>query len=215
MSKTAIVKIFAWSLSSLVALIAIIGWGQGIRWQLGGISTYQLFPLFGLLAFSVMWSHYIVSVVRQIMGVDKKQLHLYIEVTGGVVLFAIIMHPGLLEWQLWRDGFGLPPGSILQNYVAHSLRWAALLGMISLLIFLAYELRRWFSDRGWWPIIAVATDIAMVAIFIHAINLGTQLQQGWLQTIWYFYGVTLAAVLVYIYYNKFKKRERSDLSQKR
>lgn len=207
MNKTTGLKIFAWSLSSLVLLIAIIAWGQGVRWHLGHINSYQLFPLFGLVAFSIMWSHYIVSVVRQQTGVDKKELHLYIEVTSFVVLFAIVMHPGLLEWQLWRDNFGPPPLNVLNSYVAHSLRWAALLGMISLLIFLAYESRRWFSDRRWWPIVAVATDLAMIAIFIHSLKLGTTLQHGWLQAVWYFYGATLIAALSYIYYHKFSKNK--------
>ena len=94
---------------------------------------------------------------------------------------------------------------MLQNYVAPSLRWAALLGMVSLLIFLAYELRRWFSDKGWWRVVEIATDIAMIAILIHSLKLGTTLQHGWLQIVWYFYGITLIAALGYIYYRKYSK----------
>lgn len=204
MNKINQLKLFAWSLSATAAIIAFVGWGQGVRWQLGHIDSYQLFPLFGLLAFSVMWSHYIVSAVRQYLGIAKKELHSYIEVTGWVVLAAILMHPGLLEWQLWRDGFGLPPNNVLESYVAPTLRWAALLGMVSLLIFLAYELRRWFSERGWWRAIEIATDAAMIAIYLHALNLGTQLQHGWLRVVWYIYGLTLLLALGYIYYRRYR-----------
>ncbi len=202
-SKTTSLQIFAWTLSTIAGLLALLAWGQGVHWKVWHISTFRLFPLFGLLAFSLMWSHYIVSAVRQYLGIDKKYLHTYIEVTSLLVLAAIFAHPGLLEWQLWRDGFGLPPGSVLQHYVAPSLRLSAVLGMVSLLVFLAYELRRWYSDRSWWQYVGYATDIAMIAIFIHSLKLGTTLQHGWLRAVWYSYGVTLLAALSYIYYRKF------------
>jgi len=204
MSRTNQLKSFAWSLSATVAIIAVLGWGQGIHWKITHINSYQLFPLFGLLAFSIMWSHYIVSAVRQYLGIAKKELQGYIKITGWIVLLAIVMHPGLLEWQLWRDGFGLPPGNVLESYVAPTLRWAALLGMVSLLVFLAYELKRWFDDRGWWRIIEVATDVAMIAVLIHSLKLGSLLQHGWLRMVWYGYGATLLAALGYIYYRRYE-----------
>ncbi len=203
MSKIGWLKLFAWSLSTAALVIAIVGWGQGVRWHFSNVSSYKLFPLFGLSAFGLMWSHYIVSAIRQYIGVDKKELQTYIDVTGWAVLVAIIVHPGLLEWQLWRDGFGLPPGSVLQNYVARGLRWAALLGMISFLIFLTYELRRWFSSRGGWRTIEIASDCAMIAILIHSLTLGTQLQHGWLRIVWFGYGTTLFVAMGYIYYRRY------------
>lgn len=206
MDKTKTLKIFAWALSGFVAVLAFMAWGQGIRWQFSNLSTYRIFPLLGLLAFSLMWVHYVMSALRQYLKIDKQVLHTYFEVTSILVLAAILLHPGLLWWQLWRDGFGLPPGSYLQNYVAPTLKWAALLGTTSLFVFLAYELRRVFHDRSWWKIVEYLTDAAMVAIYIHAIKLGGQLQSGWFKVIWIFYGITLAAALGYIYYLRFKKR---------
>lgn len=204
MSKEKSLKIFAWSLSSVVTAVALLAWLQSIDWNISGISTYELFPLFGLLAFSIMWSHYIVSVVREYLKIDKEQLKTYIEVTSFVVLVAIFLHPGLLVWQLWRDGFGLPPESYIQNYVSPSLRWAAVLGTVSLFVFFAYELRRRYSAKTWWKYIFHATNLAMVAVFIHSLKLGTNLQSGWLQVIWYFYGLTLFSALGYIYWQRYK-----------
>ena len=203
MDKLAKLKLFAWGLSLGVAVVAVAGWGQQLRWQLGGISSYKLFPLFGLLAFSLMWSHYIISAVRQYLNIEKSQLKNYIETTSMGVLAALALHPGLLVWQLWRDGFGLPPSSYLQNYVAPTLRWVAVLGSISLFIFFAYELRRIYSDRSWWKYVVYATDAAMVAIFVHSLNLGSTLKNSWLGTLWYVYAALFAAALGYIYYKKF------------
>jgi hypothetical protein len=203
MDKADYLRIFAWSLSLLAALVAFIAWGQGVHWQVIGVSSYELFPLFGLIAFSVMWSHYVISAIRQYIRVPKEKLKTYIEVTSWVVLLAIIAHPGLLEWQLWRDGLGLPPGSVLQEYVAPGLRWAALLGMVSLLVFLTYEFRRKFDQSSWWKYVIYATDAAMLAIFVHGMKLGSLLQNGWLKYVWYFYGATLLIALAFIYYYRF------------
>ena len=209
MNKKAYLQIFAWSLSTLVVLIAFLAWGQGLRWHFNHMTAYSLFPLLGLMAFSLMWTHYIVSASRQQLGIDKKVLHSYIEVTGWIVLVLILLHPGLLEWQLFHDGFGLPPGSVLNNYVAPSLKLFAVFGMVSLLLLLAYELRRWYEDRSWWQYIAYATDLAMILLFIHALKLGTNLQSGWLRGVWLFYGATLVVCLGLMYGRKFSKPKRT------
>ncbi len=189
----------------LVIIIAITVWGQGLRWQFDHLSIYQFFPVLGLIAFSTMWSHYIASVVRQLLGIERRVLHTYFEATSLIVLAAILLHPGLLWYQLWRDGFGLPPGSYLNHYVAPSLKWAAILGTISLFVFLAYELRRKYYDKHWWRYVAYASDAAMIAIFIHALNLGTNVQTGWFRVVWWGYGVSLIGALTYIYYKRLSK----------
>jgi hypothetical protein len=197
-------QIGAWKLTALVAIVAVVAWGQANRWQIAGISNYDLFPLFGLLAFSVMWAHYIVAALRQYLQIDKAKLQGYFEATSLFVLGCILLHPGLLVWQLFRDGFGLPPGSYLNNYVARNAKWAALLGTVSLFIFLAYELRRIYSNRPWWRYAQYASDLAMFLIFLHALRLGGQLRPGWFRMIWWIYGISLLGALVYIYIGKRK-----------
>src|SRR3989344_5422163 len=93
-------NIFAWGLSFAAIALAILAWGQTYEWDVIGISTYLLFPLFGLLAFSLMWSHYIASALRQYLKIDKSALHNYLEITSLLVLVFILLHPGLLTWQL-------------------------------------------------------------------------------------------------------------------
>ena len=212
MNKKIYLQIFAWSLSSLVAVLAIIGWADSLSWQFNHLNIYSFFPVLGLVAFSLMWSHYIVSATRQYIGIDKKALHNYIEVTGWFVLALILLHPGLLELQLFKDGFGLPPGSVLNNYVAPTMKVFAVFGMVSLLMFLAYELRRWYEDRSWWKYVGYATDLAMLLILIHALKLGTSLQHGWLRGLWLFYGLTLVVAMTYIYVRKFSKPKVKKVS---
>lgn len=193
-------SVACWAIGLGVAGLAIVAWGQSLRWRFDGPLAYLLFPLCGLLAFSLMWSHYVAGVLRRVGKAEKAAIQTYLSLTGYAVLLLICLHPGLLIWQLWRDGFGLPPDSYLQNYVAPSLRWVAMLGTVSLIIFLAYELKRWFKDKLWWKYIVYAGDLAMVAIFYHALRLGTQTQAGWYKWVWLFYGITLVGSLGFIYY---------------
>lgn len=144
--------------------------------------------------------------LRTLSGYDRKVLQTYSEVTSFVVLICILLHPGLLSWQLWRDGLGLPPGSEWK-FVGEGLKVAVTLGMISWFAFLAYELRRWYAKKSWWKYVQYASDIAMLLIFYHALRLGSQIRHGWYRGVWWFYGLTLVASLIYIYYTKYQSRQ--------
>jgi hypothetical protein len=204
MTRANILVATAWASSAAVSVAAIAAWGQTYSWRLDHISTYQLFPLFGLLAFSLMWAHYALSAARRYFGLERTVLARYFEVTSLAVLVTIVLHPSLLVWQLWRDGFGLPPGSYLR-YVGRGLHIAVFLGSVSLFMFLAYELRRWFIERSWWHFMGYVSDLAMAFIFYHALRLGAGLHIGWFRALWFFYGVSLAVVLGFNYYQTWQK----------
>jgi hypothetical protein len=198
-------RVFAWGLSAVVLAIAFVAWGETYAWRFSRLGVYQIFPLLGLTAFSLMWSHYIAAAVRQYFDLGKAVLKDYFETTSLIVLSLILLHPGLLAWQLWLDGEGLPPGSEL-NYVMPSARWAILFGFTALGIFLAYELRRAYEKTSWWKLVQYASDAAMILIFFHALKLGGALQIGWFRIIWYFYGVTLISAIIYMYVHKYRRR---------
>lgn len=202
MKKERFLQLAAWSLSVLVTLLAVMVWGQSYRWHLA-FNAYVIFPVLGLSAYGIMWSHYVVGTARQLLKVDKTVLENYYRWTGFVVLALICLHPGLLVYQRFADGFGLPPGSV-GTYVAPGLGWLTLLGLASLLVFLAYEFRRVFYNRSWWHYVAEAGDLAMLAIFYHGLRLGTQLQTGWFRYVWWLYGLTLLAILIRSYTLKYR-----------
>lgn len=204
-------QVWAWMLTALVAGLAVIAWGEGNRWKFGDLSSYNLFPLLGLLAFSIMWAHYIVAAVRIYLNVEKQSTASYFRTTSYIVLAFILLHPGLLIWQLWRDGFGLPPDSYLRNYVAANAAWAAMFGSVSLFIFLAYEFHRKFGEKPWWKYVQYSSDAAMVLIFVHALKLGRQLSPGWFRVVWWVYGVGLLGVLVYTYIIRKSKAKGVDV----
>lgn len=186
-----------WTLTTVVALLAVIVWAKSLGWQFGGLSTYSIFPVLGLVAFSIMWSHYMAGVMRRTF-LKNVELKKYFKWTGYVVLVLILLHPGLLIYQRFHDGFGLPPGSY-KSYVAPGMAWLTLLGSVSLLVFLSFELKRWFDDKNWWKYVLILNDVAMVGIFYHGLKLGTQTHIKWFMYIWWFYGIALIAALIHKY----------------
>lgn len=193
-----------WALTIIAVFLPIAAWLHNSNWQIAGTSPYRFFPLFGLLAFSIMWSHYVSHALRLYMGVKGEVSKTYKVVTGWTVLAALFLHPGILSYQLWRDGFGLPPNSYLNNYVSEDLVWAVGMGTIAWFFFLAYELHRWFSDRKWWKHIQALSDVAMALVLIHGFELGGDLQTGWFRSLWLVYAELYAAALFYIYWKKYK-----------
>lgn len=192
-------QIGAWSLALLAAGLAVLVWGDNAGWQLLPFNSYLWFPVLGLVAFSIMWSHYINGMVRELLGVAPEALKSYYRWTGYAVLGLICLHPGLLIWQRWRDGAGLPPGSY-ESYVASGLGWITILGTACLLVFLAFELHRWFGKQPWFRYVIDASDVAMLGIVYHGLRLGSNLQQGWFHYVWWFYTITLVLVLIRKYY---------------
>lgn len=204
MTKAQSLSISAWGLGLFAVMAAIAVWLEAMPGRLR-LDSYSLFPLFGLLAFSLMWTHYIVGALRRYHGQSKAVVRTYFKVTAVVVLLTILLHPGLLIVQLWRDGFGLPPNSYLENYVAPSGKFAVMLGSISLVIFLAFELKRKFGNRSWWRWVEYAQVVAMVAIFFHALKLGSELNVDWYRVLWLFYGISFILAVKYSYIYDRKK----------
>lgn len=201
----------AWSLSALVSALAIFVWGHDNGWQIWHFNSYQFFPVLGLLAFSLMWTHYIMGTVRELVDLPKPVLSQWFRYTGYVVLVAICLHPGILIYQRFRDGFGLPPASY-ESYVAHGLGWVTLLGTASLLVFLAFELHRFYGKKPWWHYVVDASDFAMLAIFYHSLRLGSQLKvDAWFKVVWWIYGVTLVIVLIRKYSQRVMAKENSGV----
>ena len=198
MNKQTVLKMCSWGLAVIVLALALGVWAHN-RLAFGGLTTYKLFPILGLSAFSLMWTHYIVGALRRILKQDKKVVKLYSSVTGAVVLALILFHPGLLWYQLWRDGLGLPPKSYLHAYPSTGMHIALMLGSISLLIFLAFELKHHFEKKSWWKLVDYAQIAAMFFIFYHALTLGQEVAHGWFRVVWYFYGLSLLAAVVYNY----------------
>ncbi|MBC7512061.1 hypothetical protein H7142_00155 [Candidatus Saccharibacteria bacterium] len=182
-----------WTLGVTAVVLPTIAWLS--RNSLSELTLYSIFPPLGIIAFGLMWTHFVMGALRRYSGSTSSPHWLYMNISMGLVLSLIVLHPGLLWVALYLDGFGLPPQSHLEAYSTQIL--FVTLGTIGLLIFLSYEFKRFFGQRSWWKYIEWLQILGMGAIFVHAIGLGGELQLSWFMVVWIFYGLTLAASFVY------------------
>lgn len=195
-------RIGTWALGALVTLLAVVAWSTNLPETL---TLYRFFPLLGLLAFSLMWTHYVSGAARTYLKQESGTLRTYFRITSGVVLALILLHPGIFYLQLFLDGLGFPPGSYMQVYTELAQRTAILIATISLLIFLSFESYRKFKNRSWWKYIEYANIAAMFGIFYHALTIGSDLMNGWFKIVWYLYGIILLIAIIYSALQKKKK----------
>lgn len=194
-------QIFSWALGVGVVAVAVIAWSE-VRLTGRELTPYDFFPPLGLSAFGLMWTHFITGALRRLLKLPPSTLRRYFKITSWIVLVLILLHPGIFVTKLWLDGFGLPPFSYLSVYTDTLMRIALLLGTLSLLTFLAFELRRKYRKASWWKYVEYANVAAMFAILYHGFTLGQELSLTWLRGVWLFYAVTLVGVVVYNEVNK-------------
>jgi hypothetical protein len=198
-------QVTSWLLGLIVTLAVFTVWSQ-VRLTGQVLTAYDLFPLLGLVAFSLMWTHYVTDALRRYLKQDRSVLEQYFKISSGVVLVLILLHPGIFLVKLWLDGLGLPPFSYFQVYGGIMQRAALVLGTLSLLVFLTYELYRWFRQAPWWKYVGYANILAMGAIFYHGLTLGDELSLTWFRVVWFFYGVTFVCAVIY---NEMHKERRT------
>ena len=198
---------FTWGIFAVSILLPLLVWATNLSWDFGSVSIYGFFPLLGLVAWMTMWTHYMTGAVRIRNPKLVKPVH-YSRVTGYLVLGCLLLHPGLLAYAQNRNGQGLPPNSYYA-YTGDALRLAVMFGILSLLIFLSFEVFNRMKDRRlvrkyWWAI-SLSQSLAMVLIFIHGLKLGYSIQDSWFTIVWVIYGLLLLPCFYVIHRQEFGK----------
>jgi hypothetical protein len=201
-----------WATLALAITLSFLGWATALRWQFDALNIYRVFPLLGLIAFSVMATHFILLAAKtRFKGIPHDPNYSF--VSGYIVLICLLFHPGLIIWKLWVDGYGLPPKSYAV-YVGSEYVFLVYLGVIALLTFLAYEaIQQWakkaFIVKNWFYII-LSQIVAMVFVFVHATQLGFINGYGWYKYIWYLQGLLFLVSAGLIIVNELKKLRLAD-----
>lgn len=190
-----------WLVGVGISLFAILAWLTS--GTIGDeITALDIFPILGLVAFGLMWSHYTLGTLRRWSGYERTGRDMYWIVSAGLVLALIILHPVLLNISLAQAGMGLPPDSWFAAYGQND-GWFIIPGVLALVVFLLFELHRWFKDRKWWKWVEYAQILAMVAIFVHATRLGYETSYTWYAALWW--GMALTLVFAWVYNWKYDK----------
>lgn len=193
-------------------ILALFAWGSRLGWRVESVSSLTVFPLLGLLAFSIMWWHFLLGFVGNLDANFKriKSLH---RTSTYFVLLLILLHPILLlvYSASYRLG-GFPEA--FYNYVQPSDAIYITYGILALVIFLLYDLARWLKTKSWvksnWFFIDLADDIAFIAIFVHSLSIGQHLRSGWFRYVWIFYGASAVFFISYKHYLRFSRHEKLE-----
>jgi predicted heme/steroid binding protein len=182
-------KLISAVLNITVIVLAVAAWVGSIG---SVISSLEIASLFGVLAFSLMWVHYVVDVSAP-QDADSHDFQYYL--SRGAVLLAIVTHPLLVNWYLLSQGFGYPPTSY--ESLLGATAWAVIIGWLALFAFVSFELRG--KITRFIPQILYANIIAMFLVLIHGFVAGMFVIDGWYLWVWFFYLFTFLAIAVYHY----------------
>ncbi len=176
-------------ISAITILLQLLALDSGIT------STYELFPFLGTLAWVTIWSQYTTGLINK-TGFFKVQYSIWI---GRVAILLILMHPGLFLVQRFLDTRLFPPESYI-TYVGPLQAWAIVIAIAALASFLLYDIlkpfRRKLISIGIWPFISLLQALAMIAIFIHSLTVGTSLSTPYFAVWWWILGIILVPGLV-------------------
>lgn len=164
----------------------------------GGLSAdpRTLFPLFGLLAFTLVWSQIMLGAfMRPLTKLYPKVLRLHI--AFGLLTFTFaLLHPLLLI-------VGYTPASYFgYTFVAPELKSAVFLGQGALLLLLlgvlAGLLRNWKPLQRVWRWFHFSHYLVFFLVFFHSMRLGTDLSiTPYLRGLWLFFFVTVVVAIMY------------------
>ena len=183
---------FSWVLFVIILILPFIAWYDTLSWKFSHVTAFSLFPLLGLWAWSIMWTHYSLGTLRILNPILKKDTS-YATTTKFLVLGMIVLHPGLLIWRQWDKLGLLPPGSYY-SYVGNSMKVFITFGVVALLLFLSFDILERFRNytiiKHNWFWISISQMIAMSLIFVHSMKLGNTIN-GWFEFYWFALGMLL------------------------
>ena len=162
-------------------------------WAFNSTLILNLFPLFGLIAFSLLWLHAISGVFEPWL---RKQIDFdrFVSVTASLILICLIFHPLLL---LLNTGFKFVPIFFYGKFYI----WLAIIGWLLLITYdISKPLKKKydFFIRNWNNILLIS-NIGFLLTFFHSLGAGGDLQSGPLKLIWIFYGTTAIIAIIYTY----------------
>lgn len=189
-----------WLMLGLVWLASIILWLTSLAGDVN--SMYQFFPILGILAWTTMWTQYLVGSI----GWPLKN-KAFTKWSEAIVLFLIVMHPTIFLVQRFIDTGLLPPASYL-TYVGSTRAWTITIAVAALATFLLYDVLKRFNGklikRRLWAYVSLLQAAAMTAIFIHGFTIGTSMNSPYFATWWILLGLLLVPFMTIQLMHDFK-----------
>lgn len=196
------------ALNIFVVLAAVVAWLQSTD---GNYTLLNISSLLAVLAFGLMWVHYVSDAVAPLKEGDSPDVQYW--VSRGAVLIAILAHPVLVNWYLLDEGYGFPPGSY--ESLLSGFAWVVVLGWIALAAFLLFEVRKHKLVARYERQIFHFNILAMFLVIIHGFMIGLVMMNTWYVWVWWAFLASFGAVAVYryrVYYSDNPKRRSVALA---
>lgn len=187
-------KLIKWGIiifSTLVVVYPLWNITSQLSWSWSETIIANLFPLFGISAFTILWLHIVGPALRP--WLDKYvDFQRFLDVTEPYVLVSMLMHPLLLLVIMNFDVKAILAGG---PYI--------FFGIIGLTLLLTFDIGKAFKKRNFverhWNKILLLSTIGFLLIFFHSIMLGSHLQEGPLRILWLFFGTTAISAAIWNY----------------
>lgn len=193
--STQVQKLIAASITLAALCAPLYVWAHPLS-SLADMSLYELFPVFGLLAFSIFWLQIMALGFEPLLHFSAKP---FLRWSGHAFMLFVLLHPFLLAVAQLNNQFGLPLQSFY-TYVPARLTLYLNFAIIAFIVFIVTELSFWFSNVAWvkkWVVpLEYLNYVAFYLIFWHSLHLGQHLQSGWLLGIWWFFAITALPIIV-------------------
>lgn len=199
-------RYFPWLLFILVIAPFMIVFFAGGFFTPG--SLYTIFPLFGIVAWSLMCTQYLTGALRYSMPRRFGTHKWFARISKVGILVSILLHPLLLILQRYLDTRTLPPVSLM-TYIGDLRMYLIWIAVVALVIFLSYTFlrpyRQALQKRNAWGYVSLIQAVAMILIFIHALFLGNLFAEGWIRVWWIILNIILLPCYAVFIYRDFRR----------
>ena len=201
-----VIKYLIYAVAVISVVYPVIVWYGRVDLVFDGTLLLNLFPVFGLLAISIMWLHVVGGALRPWLEkyIDFQK---FVSKSSVIVLFLIIFHPLALFTGVGIRNIGLVFKLNNPKYI-----WLA---VIAWLILVGYDVAKKFKNRQFfvkhWETVKLISTIGFFLALSHSLGLGSDLQVGSLRSVWIFYGISAIIATIYTYgVRKFLRQNKSD-----
>lgn len=175
-------------------------WAKSVVFRTDPIFLFDLFPAFGIIAFTIMWLHVVGSPFRAWLD-TMFDFQKFVNASSAVVLVSLFAHPLILYIALYLQGGGSP-----YDYAPRHAKYLITFAIVAWFIFIGYDLAKKFKDSPMlsknWKAVKLVSTLALFLVLFHSLGLGRDLQADPLRTVWIFYGITAGMATAWAYFLK-------------
>ncbi|MFC1662919.1 ferric reductase-like transmembrane domain-containing protein [Patescibacteria group bacterium] len=188
---------------------------DGLRSSLNAspeIIYLTLVRLFGLLAFSIIFTQIVIGAFRKFFVLLFSPLWLRIHLILGIVAVIIALtHPVLLIMNDIRDN-SLDYLWLLPDFSSQTLLWQSL-GPLALYLIIITAITALLRKKiKLWRKLHLLNYLIFFLAFFHSWNIGSDLQINWVKTVWLIYLITVTIALLYRLKFYISKKRKSPVN---